>query len=85
MKRVRAAFISLLVRRQKGLGSGIASESSLDEEITRSGQVYGEGEQSIEKLREQWTQFMSETLRAIAAEEIRLRREGSRRRIGSNN
>jgi hypothetical protein len=75
MRRVRAAFISLLVRRQKGLAPGTAAESDLDEEIIRSGPVCGDREQSIEKLREQWTQFMSETFRAIAAEEMRLRRE----------
>ena len=85
MRRVRAAFISLLVRRGKGLASGIAAESNFDEEIMRSGQIYGDAEQSLEKLREKWTQFMSETFCAIAAEEIRLRREELRRLIGSNN
>ncbi len=85
MRRVRAAFISLLVRRQKGPAPGIAAEFDLDEELMLSGQVCGYGEQSIEKLRQQWTQFMTESFRAIAAEEMRLRREELRRRIGSNN
>jgi hypothetical protein len=85
MRKVRAAFISLLVRRGRGLAPGTAAETNHEEEIVRSGQVYGGGEQSIEKLRRQWAQFMSDTFRAIAAEEMRLRGEELRRRIGSNN
>jgi hypothetical protein len=85
MGRVKAAFISLLVRWERGLAPGTAAESNHDEEIMRSGQVYGDREQSIERLKEQWTQFMSETFRAIAAEEMRLRREELKRRIGSHN
>lgn len=85
MRRVRAAFISLLVSRQNGFAPGIAAESIREEEIVRSGQVYVGGEQSLEKLRQQWAQFMSDSFRAIAAEEMRLRRGELRSRIGSNN
>ena len=85
MGRVKAAFISLLVRREKVLASGTAAETYLDEESIHSDLVYGDWEQSIEKLKEQWTQFMSQTFRAIAAEEMRLRREELKRRMGSQN
>jgi hypothetical protein len=85
MRRVKAAFISLLVRRGRGLAPGTAAETNHDEEIVRSDQVYGDWEQSLEKLNEQWTQFMSETFRALAAEEMRLRREELKRRFPSPN
>jgi hypothetical protein len=85
MGRVKVAFISLLVRRERGLAPDTAGEPNHDEEIIHSGQVYGDWEQSIERLKEQWTQFMSETFRAIAEEEMRLRHEELKRRIRSHN
>jgi len=84
MGKVKAAFISLLVRWENELAPAAATESNHDNEIMRSDQGYGDLEQSIEKLKEQWTQFMSESFRAIAEEEMRLRREEFRRRIGSH-
>ena len=80
MGRVKAAFISLLIRGERGFAPDTAAAPNYDEEIIRSGQVYGDWEQSIEKLREQWTQFMTEAFRAIAEEEMRLRREELKRR-----
>ena len=85
MRRVRAAFISLLVRRGRGLAPGTAATTYHDEEIVHSDHVYGDWEQSLEKVKEQWTQFMTETFRALAAEEMRLRRKELKRRIGSQN
>jgi len=85
MGRVKAAFISLLIRGESVLAPDTAAAPNYDEEIIRSGQVYGDWEQSIEKLREQWNQFMCETFRAIAEEEMRLRREELKRRTGSHN
>jgi len=85
MGRVRAAFISLLVNWERGLTPGIAEESGDEEEIVRLSQAHSDSEQSLEKLKGQWTQFMSESFRAIAAEEMKLRREELKRRIGSYN
>jgi len=85
MGRVRAAFISLLVCREKGLTPSTAEESSGDEGTVRLGEAYCNSEQSLEKLKGQWIQFMSESFRAIATEEMRLRREELKRRIGSYN
>jgi hypothetical protein len=85
MGKVKAAFISLLVLGERGLARDAAAEPDRDEEIIRSGRVYGDWEKSIEKLKGQWTQFMSETFRAIAEEEMRLRRVESKRRVGSHN
>jgi hypothetical protein len=85
MRRVKAAFISLLVRRGRALAPDTAAEPNHAEEIIHSDQVYGDWEQPIEKLKNQWTQFMSETFRAIAEQEMRLRREELKRRIESQN
>jgi hypothetical protein len=67
-----------------GVGNGIAGPTGRSKGgIIRSGQIYGDCEQSIEKLKKQWTQFTSETFLAIAEEEMRLRREerqGARQR-----
>jgi len=80
MGMIKAAVISLLIRGERGLPPDTAAEPNHDEEIIRSGQVYGDWEQSIEKLREQWTQFMTEAFRTIAEEEMRLRRAELKRR-----
>jgi hypothetical protein len=85
MGRVKAVFISLLVRRDRRLTPDTAAESNHDEKIMRSSQVYGDSEQSVEKLKQQWTHFMSETLLAITAEEMRIWREELKRRNGSPN
>jgi hypothetical protein len=85
MGRVKAAFISLLVRGERGLAPDTAAKPNHDEETIHSGQGYGDWEQSIEKLKEQWTQFMSETFRAIAEEEMRLRHQELKKRRRSRN
>ena len=83
MGSVKAAVISILVRRGKGLASARAAGPTHKAEIARSGRVNGDWELSIEKLKEQWAKFMSETFLAVTQEELRLRREESKRRIRS--
>jgi len=85
MGRVKAAFISLLVRRDKELAPGTAAGSNHEGEIIQSGQVYGDCEEPLEKLKEQWARFMDETFLAIAEEEMRLRREELVRRFETQN
>lgn len=51
----------------------------------RLGQDYGDWDPSIRKLKEQWTQFMSDTFQALAEEEMRLRREEVERQFGIHN
>jgi hypothetical protein len=85
MRSVKATVISILVRREKCFARGRAAGVNHEAEITRSSRVNGDWEQSLEKLKEQWAKFMSETFLAITQEELRLRREELKRRIRSFN
>jgi hypothetical protein len=85
MGRVRAAFISLLLRREKGVVPDTAAGPIKERGTMRSGQGCGDGEESIEKLREQWTEFTNGIFLAITEEEMNLRRQELKRRIGSDN
>ena len=81
----KAAFPSVLVRRDRGFALQITARPNQEAEIMCSGPAYDDWAQSIAKLKEQWTQFMSETFFAIAEEEMKLRREEIKRRIRSFN
>jgi hypothetical protein len=85
MGRVRATFISLLLRREKGVVPDTATGAIQERGTMRSGQGCGDGEQSIEKLREQWREFTNGIFLAITEEEMKLRREELKRRIGFDN
>jgi hypothetical protein len=85
MGRVRATFISLLLRREKGVVPDTAAGPIRERGTMRSCQGCGDGEQSIEKLREKWTEFTNGVFLAITEEEMKLRREELKRRIGSDN
>ena len=78
MGRVRATFISLLLRREKEVVPDTAAGPIKERGTMRSGQRCGDGEQSIENLREQWTEFTYGIFLAITEEEMKLRREESR-------
>jgi|ERR1700730_4306589 hypothetical protein len=75
MRGVKAAFVSLLVRREKAVVPSTEAGANKNGGILRSSQVYGDCEEPLEKLKEQWTQFMHETFLAIAELEMKLRRE----------
>ena len=66
MRGVKAAFVSLLVRREKAVVPSTEAGANKNGGILRSSQVYGDCEEPLEKLKEQWTQFMHETFLAIA-------------------
>jgi hypothetical protein len=60
MPKVSAAFISLPLRGQDRIPPGISAKPNKSRGIIRSGRGYGERGRCIEKLKQQWTQFMSE-------------------------
>jgi hypothetical protein len=75
MRGIKAGFVSLLIRREKAVIPDSKAGASKKRGILRLSQVYGDYEEPLEKLKEQWTQFMRETFLAIAVEEMKLRRE----------
>jgi hypothetical protein len=75
MRGLKAAFVSLLVRREKAVVLGTEAGANKNGGILLSTQAYGDGEEPLEKLKEQWIQFMRETFLAIAEEEMKLRHE----------
>jgi hypothetical protein len=79
MGRVSATFISHPLHREIWVVPDTAAAPAKGRGIMRLGQVCGDWEHSIEKLKEQWTRFTSETFLAIAEEEMRLQREELRK------
>jgi hypothetical protein len=75
MRGVKAAFVSILVRRDKAVVPATEAGANQKGGILRSSQVYGDCEEPLEKLKEQWTQFMRESFLAIAEAELKSRRE----------
>jgi hypothetical protein len=81
MRSVKAAFVSLLVRYEKAVNPDGKAGPNAKEGTLRWSQVRGGSEDPLEKLNEQWTQFMRESFLAIAKEEMELRRGESESRF----
>jgi hypothetical protein len=73
-RRGKASFIQSLAVSKVMLPT-MHEQSDKQREGMRSGQNHGDWNQSIEKLREQWTEFTNEIFISLAEEEMKLRRE----------
>jgi hypothetical protein len=81
MRSVKAAFVSLLVRYERAVNPDGNAGASAKEGTLRWSLVRGNCEDPLEKLKEQWNQFMRESFLAIAEEEMKLRRGESGNRF----